>query len=291
MKKINILILLILIGSIAFAQKENTKQKTNPTNTKKEPPPPPFVTKMIYVEGGTFTMGSNEGDLDERPPHKVTVSSFYLSRYEITNEEYCRFLNEKKGNQTDGGVPWILLEGKEEGEFCRIYESKKKFYVEEGYEKFPVNFVTWYGAKAFCIWAGGRLPSEAEWEFAAKGGNKSNNFKYAGASLAEDAGWFYDNSAQKIHKIGLMSINELGFNDMSGNVKEWVEDWFSFKYSESDVTQVNPVYPVNTGYKVLRGGAFRDDERYLRCSNRHHETPVTYSVMNGFRLAKTKLNN
>ncbi len=151
-------------------EKDIFLQKIKKSNKKKEE-----KEGLIFVKGGTFNMGSNdsEADDDEKPIHQVTVSDFYIGKYEVTNKEYCEFLNEK-GNQTEGGVTWLDIDDSD----CQIEKSNGRFVSKSGKNNHPVIEVTWYGAKAYCKWAGGRLPTEVEWEYAAKAGK---NYKYSGS--------------------------------------------------------------------------------------------------------------
>ncbi len=192
-----------------------------------------FEPETILVEGGTFRMGSDDknADDDEQPIHSVTLSDFSIGKYEVTNAQFCAFLNEK-GNQKEGRAEWINLEGSYRNEKCRISKRSNRFEVERGYEDHPVIYVSWYGARAFCNWLKGKtgknyqLPTEAQWEFAARGGNKSRGYKYAGSDNLDIVGWYDDNSGGGTHKVGQKRSNELGIYDMSGNVWEWCQDWY-----------------------------------------------------------------
>jgi len=146
-----------------------------------------YNIEMVQISGGTFQMGSNDGEDDEKPIHSVTVNDFYIGKYEVTNAEFAAFLN-VKGNQEEGGTTWLEIESSN----CLIEKSNGDFKARTRYENHPVIYVSWYGAKAYCKWLSEttqqnyRLPTEAEWEYAAKGGNKSNGYKYSGSDNVDE---------------------------------------------------------------------------------------------------------
>ncbi len=184
---------------------------------------PTDINSRIFVEGGTFEMGYRYGTLYQRPVHKVTVKSFYISKYEVTNAQYAQFLNEK-GNEFEGNCTWLDIDYT----YCEIEEKDGKFVPMKGRENRPVSSVTYFGAKAYCEWLGGRLPTEAEWEYAALGGNKSKDYVYAGSNSLEGVAWYSENDFGENHPVGTKKPNELGIHDMSGNVPEWCQDlWHS----------------------------------------------------------------
>ncbi|MFA8341329.1 MAG: formylglycine-generating enzyme family protein [Rhodothermaceae bacterium] len=242
-----------------------------------------FDNPMIMVNGGTFTMGDTFGNLhaSSKPSHQVTLSTFYVSKYEVTNYEFCKFLN-VQGNQSEGGVEWINLASS----ISRIYKDGNVFKVKKGYELHPVNYVSWYGAKAYCTWAGGRLPTEAEWEFAARGGNSSNGYRYSGNNDINQVSWYSGNSNNRPYNIGLKSPNELGIYDMSGNIDEWTNDWYG-NYSSS--AQTNPQGPSSGSYKSYRGGSIWHAAEFSCVARRDcgEITKRDYTI--GFRIAKTSL--
>lgn len=251
--------------------------------------------EMVFVKGGIFNMGHIDGlKKNEKPLHTVNLNDFYISKYETTNEQFCRFLN-------DYGSA-IIKDGKYKGEkmiYYSYYEGRdwginikdKNWRPSAGYENYPVIYVTWYGAIEYCKWAGGRLPSESEWEYAARGGNKTKGYKYSGSNEIKDVAWYENNSVIKTHKVGTKEPNELGLYDMSGNIFEWCEDWYdSNHYSIS--SKNNPVNSSKSKSKVLRGGSYFNDNNSCISSYRTGDYPYEYYSNFGFRLCRdNKINN
>ncbi len=242
----------------------------------------PFID-MVSINGGTFVMGCTSEqpkcDKDEKPAHKVTLSHYSISRYEITNEQYCVFLNEENisSDGREGKTPLIHIGNSH----CQINHKQGQFKPKPGKEKHPVVEVTWSGAQAFCKWAGGRLPTEAEWEYAARGGHKSNQTIYSGANNVDSVAWYVKNSSDHSHKVGTKQPNELGLYDMSGNVWEWCYDWYD-DYPKRQ--KKNPEGPRRGNSVVIRGGSWLYYGSFCRVSNRGSSGP-SYAFNNyGFRL-------
>jgi formylglycine-generating enzyme required for sulfatase activity len=241
---------------------------------------------FVFVKGGTFQMGSTNGEGDEKPVHSVTVDDFYMSKYEVTNADYIKFLNDKgvNSNGSYGGTEYIDMD---DGD-CAIGYRNGSFYFKGSNdaddEKCPVIEVTWYGADAYCKWAGGRLPTEAEWEYAARGGNKSNGYRYAGSHNADEVAW-YNGSPGRTHPVGQKKPNELGLYDMSGNVWEWCSDWYSRGYYENSPSS-NPKGPSNGSDRVDRGGSWNNYAKRCRVANRDYSDPSDGGNLLGFRLAR-----
>lgn len=242
---------------------------------------------MVLVEGGTFKMGQPDPNIggnnwsnDEQPVHDVTLSSFYMDIYEVTNEQFCKFINEN-GNKTEGDGKWIDV-GDED---CKIVKKDDKFILVPGYEKHPVLELSWYGAQAYAKWVGKRLPTEAEWEYAARGGNKSQSYKFAGSNSSDEVAWFSGNSNNDTHQVGTKNPNELGIYDMSGNVWEWCIDWFQEDYYKRSA-KTNPQGPESGKYRVLRGGAWVSIEQQIKTTSRDFGFRNDAFNLNGFRCVK-----
>ncbi len=236
---------------------------------------------MVFVEGGTFIMGSPEGEGwdDERPQHQVTLSDFYISKYEITNALYAKFLN-AKGKHEENNILWLAMQD----DACQIELVDGKYKVNAGKENYPVVDVTWYGANAYAEWAGGRLPTEAEWEYAARGGNQSKGYKYSGSNNLEDIAWYFQNS-EATQVVGTKQANELGIYDMSGNVNEWCADVYEAYTAQA---QTNPT-GVNANAeddvsRVHRGGNFLDGDDCCRVAFRAENNFYSYNPTWGFRV-------
>lgn len=269
--------------------------------------------EMIFIQGGTFTMGCTpDGDSDcssdEKPRHSVTLSNFYMGKTEVTNAQYCAFLNEK-GNQTESGAEWINLSGSYEGEKCRISKSGSSFYVQSGYDNYPVIYVSWYGAKAFCDWVSSktgknyRLPTEAQWEYAAR--SKGKDYKYAwgngkptkskGGNVADETAkskfsdwtiWSgYTDGYVYTAPVNSFGVNDIGLADMTGNVWEWCGDWYSSDYYKTSPTN-NPENKTSASRRVCRSGSWSYGPQHVRCSFRGYYTPVNRYVNIGFRLIR-----
>ena len=220
---------------------------------------------MMYVKGGTFTMGatSEQGSDaydDEKPTHRVTLSSFYIGKYEVTQALWKAVMGSNPSNWKGDNLPVEMISWND----CRDFIRK-------------LNALT---GKNF------RLPTEAEWEFAARGGNNSRGYKYAGSNNIGDVAWYKGNSGNKTHVVGTKSPNELGLYDMSGNVWEWCQDWYG---SYSSASQTNPTGTNSGSSRVRRGGSWINIARNCRSSNRDGNRPGNRSNSEGLRLVLSQL--
>lgn len=255
----------------------NISELTTPTRQ-------PYEPEMVLVQGGSFQMGSNDYN-SEKPIHRVTVKDFYIGKYEVTNAQFCTFLNEK-GNQTEGGTTWLEM-----SEYVLIENTNGSYKPKTGYAEHPVIEVSWYGVVAYAKWLAGktgkryRLPTEAEWEYAARGGNKSNDYKYAGSNDIADVAWYDSNSGGKTHPVGQKKANELGIHDMSGNVWEWVQDCWHDSHISAP-TNGSASTNGECKYRVLRGGSWINFNKYCRVADREGYYLLNRNYKYGFRLAK-----
>lgn len=262
-----------------------------------------IAPEMVSVPGGNFMMGSEDNEDDEKPVHPVTVSSFSMSRYEITNEQYAAFLT-AKGNQEEGGRTWYneRSEGYNGYAAAAIKQSGGTWVVEPGRERHPVNYVSWYGARAYCAWLSEqtrqryRLPSEAEWEYAAGGGMKGRDslgyrlHEYAGSGNVDEVAWYNETTnSEGTREVGTKRANELGLYDMSGNVSEWCSDWYTKDYYEtlqSGNLVRNPLGPSSGNSRVLRGGSWASVNYVCRVSSRYYYYPYSGFLNFGFRVVR-----
>lgn len=240
---------------------------------------------MIWVEGGTFQMGINSGYPDGKPAHKVTLSSFFISKYEITRGQYVKFLN-AYGSRIVKESPY---QGKLMISLCDqggVYRENGIWKSEKGYENHPMICVSWYGAWAYCKYYGLRLPTEAEWEYAARGGVKSKGYLYSGGNSIKSIGWGRVNSGKKPHQVGQKAANELGIHDMSGNVFEWCADWYDDKYYQNSPSN-NPKGSTKGKFRVARGGSWFSFQEFSQVANRMHMVPHHRGFAYGFRVVYT----
>lgn len=241
---------------------------------------------LVEVKAGSFTMG-NASFAREIPIRTVTIGRFYLSKQDVTNAQFATFLNAYGCDTVKAGefVGKLLFTADSWG----VVKESGSWKAAVGYESFPVVKVTWYGADAFCKAAGGRLPTEAEWEYAAKGGPSQQAYTFSGSSTASSVAWFYDNANHLNSAVGLKTANTLGLFDLSGNVYQWCSDWFG-RYGDFGVTgESNPKGPATGVSKVIRGGYRSMGSGDLHLSNRESLSPdETYNFV-GFRLAADNL--
>ena len=255
-------------------------------------------TEMVKIKGGTFEMGSSEGNADEQPIHSVTLSDFQMSKYEITAHQYCLFLNDIKSKiklqkvadlDHSGDVLWQLNDTTSWfREYSVFYDSiQQKFLPKSGFKARPMNCITWYGAKAYCEWAKGRLPTEAEWEYAANGGKEKSVYSYAGSHFVHSVAWFKGN-AQKLGNetqiVGTRQPNVFGLYDMSGNVREWCEDWYDEKFYGKVPNTKDPLNKNKNITKVSRGGSWVNINNDCRITDRSGNDPNIRISNYGFRL-------
>ena len=216
--------------------------------------------EMVKVEAGSFDMGATSEmenpNEDEKPVHRVTLTNnYYVGKYEVTQ------------------ALWQAVMGSNPSSF-------------KGYD-LPVETVSWDDCQDFISKLNAmtgkrfRLPTEAEWEYAARGGKKSRGYQYSGSNTLDDVAWYYGNSGNKTHVVGTKHPNELGIYDMTGNVIEWCQDWYG-SYSSSP--QTNPIGAVSGSFRVYRGGGWFYSAGCCRSSSRDYRSPGGRGNYLGLRL-------
>jgi formylglycine-generating enzyme required for sulfatase activity len=284
-------LLLIACGTIGCGQGESSIVQ-----------PEDIPEGMVFIPAGKFKMGTSDKKLGmpgpnrraimgtpdnprrpTLPKRKVYVDAFFMDIYEVTNEQFCAFLNEK-GNQVEGEVKWLRIDA--ENDYCLIEEREGTFVPKPGFGNHPVVEVTWYGARAYATWAGKRLPTEAEWEKAARGtdGRKypwGNEKYYIGRW---HIGEYRVNSDVKVDGYdGTAPVGSFekgkspyGIYDMSGNVFEWCSDFYFEKPNPKNK------YP----FHAIRGGSCYYDDVFLRSALRSFAISWGSGAGLGFRCAK-----
>lgn len=272
----------------------NTVEEKNTTVPDQIP-----IPKVVLVKGGSFLMGSEGGEEFELPIHEVYLDNFRIGETEVTNAQYAAFLNNAKQLKVDrSGLPlqWIDLRF---GAAKIEVKNYQEFVPIKGYENHPVTYVDHEGAIAYCIWLSSytgenyRLPTEAEWEYAANGGfdgyskDLTPRYVFAGAKNTKELDQYAwtANNAKEAMEVGKLKPNLLGSFDMTGNIQEWVSDTYG-TYSEGKVPQRNPQGPDFGSHKVIRGGAAGITPYRCRNTARSFEKPSFRSNLVGFRVAK-----
>lgn len=223
---------------------------------------------MVYVPGGTFLMGVAEDDplvqSDEIPPHPVTLSSFWIDQTEVTNGQFAR----------------CVTAGACQKPFTPMFERHENYYGNPEFDDYPVIYVSWLHGHDYCAWAGGALPTEAQWEYAARG---PEGFTYPwGNDPPDETLLNYDKNMSDTTPVGAYpgGASWCGAVDMAGNVYEWVADWY-IRYPDEALT--DPIGPERGIGHVLRGGSWRDPLEFVRSANRYviREAYRDYTVPSG----------
>ena len=209
--------------------------------------------------GGTSEQGSDAESI-EKPTHSVTLSSYYICKYEVTQALWRAVMGSNPSYSKGDNLPVERVSWDD----CQTFIKRLNSYTERDF----------------------RLPTEAEWEFAARGGNYSRHYKYSGSNNLDDVAWHGDNSDNRTHPVGTKQPNELGLYDMSGNVWEWCSDWYG---SYSSYSQSNPTGPNSGSGRVERGGSWYDFARICRSSRRDFDAPSGSGNYLGLRLVLSQL--
>ncbi|MCK4658073.1 MAG: formylglycine-generating enzyme family protein [Phycisphaerae bacterium] len=290
---------------------------------------------MVLIPGGEFEMGNHHygaGDLDELPVHAVRVDLFYMGVYEVTNQQYCDYLNSAYAQGLIEVISDVVYKAGGSELYCetysadphsRIHFSGGTFTITTGKEDHPMVMVSWYGAVAYCNWRsdihgreacydlstwacdfsknGYRLPTEAEWEYAARGGQHSPYYMFLWGNDIDGSNanyWVsgdpYETEYVRTTPVGYYDggqtpsgsdmVNGYGLYDMTGNVWEWCNDWYDSEYYSSSPYD-NPQGPGSGNFRVRRGASWYDYIAYLRCANRNKNPPSARYCNDGFRVA------
>lgn len=236
---------------------------------------------MVLVPAGPFVMGSEQG-LDDAPPHTVVLDDYFIDQYEVTNAQFAVFLNEL-GNQEQGGMPWVDVRSK----YGHLHQVDGVWQPDEDYADHPVVEVSWYAAGSFCAWRGARLPTEAEWEKAARGTDE-RTFPW-GEEASCDYVNYRECRIQESVPVGSYpgGVSPYGVHDMAGNVAEWTADWYGADYYANSPAE-NPQGPKESldDHVASRGGSWYSRVEYLRTFHRNHEFRSTSTLRNvGIRCA------
>lgn len=253
---------------------------TSTTTTTKLKQKSTGIVDMVLVQGGTFMMGSSTGRSDEKPVHQVTLSSFMMGKYEVTQEQYQKVIGNNPSNFNSGSDaarrPVEKVNWYDTVAFCN------KLSDLEGYQR--VYTISGTDVRADVSKNGYRLPTEAEWEYAARGGSQSRGYIYSGSNDVDSVAWYDSNSGNMTHAVGTKAPNELGLYDMTGNVFEWCWDLYRNIYESG--TQRDPVGASSGEERVLRNGGWYSGSKYLRSTIRFGSYPDDRVGENGFRVVR-----
>ena len=236
---------------------------------------------MVLVSSGFFIMGSNRSLEDEAPEHRVYLDSYWIDKYEVSAGKFAEFLN------TLDNVKGYYLDNK----FGTLYYDSR-FHSRPGLENYPINNITWHAADEYCKWKEKRLPTEAEWEKAARG-TTAQAYPWGNIPPSDTlARYFQTWTKEEKHKVmvPVQALTEgqspFGLYNMAGNVKEWVDDWYDREYYNEQSEYANPRGPIGGEFKVVRGGSWRDMKGFIYSTFRNSGNPKSRMDDYGFRCAK-----
>lgn len=252
--------------------------------------------EMVLIPAGVFLMGSSAGEADEKPIHSVNLDDFYMDRYAVTNAQYKVFV--------DDNLQWCkhsIPREYHDGNYLKLWDEENCY--PQGMGNHPVVSVSWYGAMAYAQWAGKRLPTEAEWEKAARGGLVGKTYPWGDSINRHKANygkrWDGRNATIRMTPVGSYPPNRYGLCDMVGNIREWCLDAYQSDYykhsarhnpiADGDIEEVLSNFSTIKNSRVFRGGTWYYPAEYLRVSLRARDIPSFAVTSVGFRCVKTKL--
>ncbi len=268
---------------------------------------------LAYLPGGTFLMGDSLHDADERPVHQVQISPFFIGKYEVTVREFGAFVAatgyRTDAERGDGSYAWDGTGWNKKAAAHWRCDESARVLPDSAYAR-PVAHVSWLDAAQYCNWlsrrdtlppvytirgdtvranlaaSGYRLPTEAEWEYAAAGGFTVKKWPYAGSGDLKSIAWFSNNSARRLHDVGTKSANEAGIFDLCGNVWEWCHDWYAPRAYVAALNATDPGGSLIGSLRTLRGGSMSNNPSHCRIANRSSRYPDYRDCNVGFRVAR-----
>ena len=297
------MLLIILFIAYPFLSRLNRSSGPPPVVKTDTKPLPPAVEvwkpELVAVTGGTFSMGDLDANAASSATyvHQVSLTDFSVGKYEVTVAQFKKFVDETgyKTTADQKGFSSIFVRGRwmDSAGIDWRYNVRGSLIRSE-MEKIPVTHVSWKDADAYCKWLSEkshetyRLPTEAEWEFAARGGTNTNPYAFSGSDTIDQVGWYKRNSGDSIHAIGLKKPNDLGIYDMSGNAWEWCNDWYDKEYYKKSPAENphGPDAPAKDSAKVLRGGGWAYDASLSRNAQRTKLKADVIGGSVGFRVCR-----
>ncbi|GAB4329459.1 MAG: SUMF1/EgtB/PvdO family nonheme iron enzyme [Flammeovirgaceae bacterium] len=218
--------------------------------------------EMIYVQAGTFKMGNDAGEKMDKPAHEVELDEFWISKYEVTQKQWKEIMGENPSS----------FQGCDQCPVENVNHDDIQQFIKKINEKTGYTY---------------RLPTEAEWEYAARGANLSKGFKFSGSNNINEVGWYWETAGQKTHPVGQKKPNEIGIYDMTGNVAEWCSDWYDDNYYAQSPKK-NPKGLETGVLRAVRGGSWEMDSKRSIVWHRNNNIPISRNEAIGFRLVRGK---